>query len=280
MMFNPGQDAWNGTWGWNTCIPSQDRGGQCGYTVMQTKAREAPADNAPRYANYGLGVWEWETDAEASVFINQYTDFVSADVYFFTHPGMADERHGRRYGDLIDRMRSLDGLDGERQPVWAFIEVGHPFTEDFAPTITPAQIRSAVWHSIIAGARGITYFNHSFGESHACGSWNVIRTCADVRAMVTSIDGQIRDLAPVLNGPFADGYVSTTSGVRATTKLGPDGAWYVFAASTNSGGTATFTVATGSTVEVLYEGRRLSVNGNQFADSFANGNAVHIYRIT
>jgi hypothetical protein len=54
----------------------------------------------------------------------------------------------------------------------------------------------------------------------------------------------------------------------------------VFAGSTNAGGTATFTVAAGSTVEVLYEGRSLSVNGNQFTDSFTNGNAVHIYRIT
>jgi hypothetical protein len=248
---------------------------------MQTKAREAPPDGTPRNANFGWGVWEWETDAEASVFINRYTDFVSADVYFFTHPSMAQsERHGRRYGDLIDRMRYLDALDGERQPVWAVVEVGHPFTENSAPTITPAQIRSAVWHSIIAGARGITYFNHSFGGTDACRSWNIIRTCADVRAMVTSIDGQIRDLAPVLNGPFADGYVSTSSGVRATTKLGPDGAWYVFAGSTNGGGTATFTVAAGSSVQVLYEGRNLSVNGNQFTDSFTNGNAVHIYRIT
>ena len=98
--------------------------------------------------------------------------------------------------------------------------------------------------------------------------------------MVTSIDGQIRDLAPVLNGSFADGYVSTSSGVRAMAKHGPDGAWYVFAGSTNTGGTATFTVAAGSTVEVLYEGRSLRVNGNQFSDSFANGNSVHIYRIT
>ena len=31
------------------------------------------------------------------------------------------------------------------------------------PTITPAQVRAAVWQSLIAGARGIIYFNHSFG---------------------------------------------------------------------------------------------------------------------
>ena len=29
--------------------------------------------------------------------------------------------------------------------------------------IAPEEVRAAVWHSLIAGARGIVYFNHSFG---------------------------------------------------------------------------------------------------------------------
>ena len=58
-------------------------------------------------------------------------------------------------------MRALDAMDGQRKPIWNFVEVGHPFTESNAPTITGPQIRAAVWHSIIAGARGIIYFNHT-----------------------------------------------------------------------------------------------------------------------
>ena len=101
-----------------------------------------------------------------------------------------------------------------------------------------------------------------------------------MRAAVTSIDAQIRTLAPVLNAPFADGYVSPSAGVRAMAKRGPDGAWYVFAASTAGATTANFTVAAGSTVEVMFEGRSLPVTSGQFSDTFADGNTVHIYRIT
>ena len=51
-------------------------------------------------------------------------------------------------------------------PIWGFVEVGWPFTETAAQggrQIQPAEIQAAVWHEIIAGARGIIYFNHSFG---------------------------------------------------------------------------------------------------------------------
>ena len=52
------------------------------------------------------------------------------------------------------------------QPIWSFVEVGWPFTETAAQgggLLLPEEIKAAVWHSIIAGARGIIYFNHSFG---------------------------------------------------------------------------------------------------------------------
>ena len=63
-------------------------------------------------------------------------------------------------------MRQLDALDGKRQPIWGFVEEGWPFTQtaaEGARAITPPEMRAAVWQSIIAGARGIVYFNHSFG---------------------------------------------------------------------------------------------------------------------
>ena len=78
----------------------------------------------------------------------------------------AETRLAANYGDTIDRMRYLDGLDGEHQPIYSFVEVGWPFTETAAQggrAIEPAEIEAAVWHSLIAGARGLIYFNHSFG---------------------------------------------------------------------------------------------------------------------
>ena len=66
-------------------------------------------------------------------------------------------------------------------------------------------------------------------------------------------------------------------------KLGPDGAWYVFAGADTTGtpgGDVTFSVAAGSAVDVLFENRSLTVRDGQFVDAFADGNAVHIYRVT
>ena len=284
LTYGPGWDNWDGTDGWNTCIPIQDQGGQCGYTVMQHFNDQVPPGTL-RYANYGLGILHFESDGEAEVFINHgFQDIVSADDYAFTHPDTsASDRKGASYGRTVDRIRSLDALDGVRQPVWGFVEVGHPFTEDPAPTITAPQMRSAVWHSIIAGARGIVYFNHSFGGS--CPTASVLRAGCNpsMTPAVAEVNSQIRELAPVLNGPFADGYVSAQGPAKVMAKRGPDGAWYVFAGADTTGaagGEVTLSIAVGSTVEVLFENRNLAVRNGQFVDAFTDGNAVHIYRVT
>jgi hypothetical protein len=284
LTFGPGWDDWSGTQGWNTCRPIQDQGGQCGYTVMQHFNDRVPP-GVLRYANYGVGVLHLESDAEAEVFINNgFQDVVSADDYAFTNPDSdAADRKGASYGRTVNRIRTLDGLNGMRQPVWGFVEVGHPFTEAGAPTITAPQMRSAVWHSIIAGARGIVYFNHSFGGS--CPTSSVLRARCDpeMAPAVTEVNSQITELAPVLNAPFADGYVTAKGPVKVMAKLGPDGAWYVFAGvdtTATAGGDVTFRVAMGSVVDVLFENRTVTVTDGQFVDAFADGDAVHIYRVT
>jgi hypothetical protein len=284
LTYGPGWDEWSGRDGWNTCIPPQDDGGQCGYTVMEHFADRVP-DGALRYANYGVGLLHFESEEEAEVFVNEgFQDVVSADWYAFTHPAAAaEDRKGASYGDVVRHVRDLDGLDGVRQPVWGFVELGHPFSEEDAPTITAPQVRSAVWHSIIAGARGIVYFNHSFGGP--CPTDNVLRTGCDpeIAPAVTELNAQITELAPVLNAPFADGYVAAEGPADAMAKRGPDGAFYVFAGAHTAGragGDVTFTVAGGTDVEVLFEDRRLTVRDGELVDTFADGDAVHIYKVT
>ena len=284
LMYRAGWDEWTGTAGWNTCTPTQDEGGQCGYTVMEHYNDQVPP-GALRYANYGLDVLHWETDDEADVFINHgFQDVVSADDYAFTHPdAKPSDRRGSFYGWIVQRIRDLDGRDGVRQPVWSFVELGHPFEDDSAPTITAPQMRSAVWHSIIAGARGVVFFNHSFGGP--CETFSVLREGCDPEMVptVTEVTSQITELAAVLNAPFADGYVRAKGPAKVMAKLGPDGAWYVFAGADTvgeKGGDVTFSVAAGSKVEVLYEDRALAVTDGRFVDTFADGNAVHIYKVT
>ena len=68
------------------------------------------------------------------------------------------------------KVRGFDILDGKRQPVWWVVETGWPFTESAAQggrAILPDELRAATWHVLIAGARGVNWFVHSFGGPHA-----------------------------------------------------------------------------------------------------------------
>jgi hypothetical protein len=202
-----------------------------GYTELQQTANSLPNDGRLRIANYGKGVLLWEDDPDAARFVNEFQQIVSTDLYWFTDPWQASMqappwlpegagrdwptisgstvRRASNYGYQIDRVRALDAIDGKRQPVWAVIEVGWPFTQtagEGGRQIQPAEIRAAVWQSIIAGARGIIYFNHSFGGPSQ--SQHVLREAllpnspyAANRAMVKSVDAQITALAHVLNSP-------------------------------------------------------------------------------
>ena len=237
------------------------------------------------YNGYGKGVLEWETDQQAAQFVNNYQDAVQADLYYFTDPSKASQRVAANYGKIIDRLRFLDGFDGKRQPVWAVVELGWPFTESASEggrRILPAELRAAVWHSIIAGARGVNYFDHNFGPGTP-GSTIRGEGYEDNRVMAKSVNAQIQQLAPALNSPTVTGGFNYSGGVRAMAKL--DGSQFtVFAGSTGSSTsgptTGTFTLPVGdTTATVVGEGRTIPVVNGSWTDSFGGGNAIHIYRI-
>lgn len=324
MYYRGGYDRWSGTDGWNTCIPIQDQGGRCGYTVMDAKKKASPQNGQPFYANYGKGVIFWESSATcapnqpipcnppansaAGQFINGgYTDWISNDTYWYTDgdlcigsqggwlmagqgPIDASGRHSltpaqchraSNYGLTIDKIRQLDASDGQYQPVWAFVEAGHPSSHSIYPTITGPQIQGAVMNSLINEARGIIYFNHSFGGP--CISQHVLRDAcgATVRPYVTAINQQIASLAPVLN---TQSYEWTFNPALDTMlKQATDGTLYVFAMQkTGSAGDYTFNLppsVTASSATVLNENRSVAISGNQFTDSFASEESYHIYKI-
>jgi hypothetical protein len=275
-----------------------------GYTVMQNANIAAPNDGRARYANYGKGVMFWETDQQAQQFVNEFQSLVSNDIYWFTDPNVcrsmsegpsfygtepaqvtaAQCRRARNYGDTVERMRFLDGLDGERKPIWNFVEVGWPFTEtaaEGARTIAPAEVRAAVWHSIIAGARGIVYFNHSFGGP--CITHHALRNSCytAVRDAVRATNAQLHALAPVLNAPGVASGFTASSTVRATARWRSGQFWVIAGSSENQSSTGSFSIPCvgNATATVVDEGRTLPVTNGSFTDSFADGNAVHIYRI-
>jgi F5/8 type C domain/PKD domain len=274
-------------------------------TCADLRAQHAakPPDGRLGYANYGKGVAFWRSDSEAACLVNG-TDLVSDDIYWFTDPNvcwsssegpafyrkpaplpLSECRRASNYGDLVDKMRRLDNMDGQRKPIWAFVEVGHPFgNHQNSRTIAPAEVRAAVWHSLIAGARGISYFNHNFGGS--CISQHVLRdVCgAAVRPTVRDVNAQIKQLAPVLNAPSVTSGHSASSNLKTLVKW-QNGRFHVFAGSalgSNQGphtGTVSIPCVGNATATVVGESRTVPVVGGSFSDQFVDGNAVHIYRI-
>lgn len=293
MWGGPGNAAWTGNYPGQGPVCSPETM-PCGYTIMETLRQEIPADTLA-YSNYGKGVTFWESDAEASSFVNEYQDVVSADNYWFTDPNICGRGEGgvmaggraltedecrlaANYGWTVDRIRSLVEPEGSK-PVWVFVEVGHPSGEDSAPTIQAPEIRAAVWSGLIHGARGVVYFNHSFGGD--CVSQHVLRDDCDpkVRPMVAAVNAQITRLAPVLNAPFRDGVTTTNDAVDHMTKV-HDGRVYIFAASTqHPAQTATLSSACIGSGSLTVEGedRTVTAVDGTFSDGFSGPNAVHIY---
>jgi hypothetical protein len=245
------------------------------------------------YTNYGKGVTLWDPDEKATQWINgtstfgRYQDVISTGVYWFTDPyeGSAT-RLGSKYGDDVAKVRRLDALDGRRQPVWRFVETGWPwYPESPARKILPDELRSAAWHALIAGARGIIWFQQSFDGPCADDHHTIRSNCE-----VTAVNGQIRDLASVLNAPFVTSGHSATDtmdGAVAYMVKWSGGKFYVFAGADRGGGSATFSMRCVGDATALRlapsnrprEAASIPVNGGTWTDSFADKNSVHIYRI-
>jgi hypothetical protein len=278
MQQGPGGDTVNCTGG--------------GYDTMRQANASTPSDGRARYANYGKGVGWWETDAQASCFVNEFQDLQSIDAYWMTDPNEkppAKQAGTQRaykpwsYGWSVDRMRALDARDGERKPIWNFVETGWPWGETEAQggrRILPAEARAAVWHSIIAGARGIIYFDHHFNGP--CDESVIRAQCYhDTHAALKATNHQIKGLAPVLNSPSVRSGWTANAPIRAMVKW-HGGHFYVFAGSRkNAASTGTWSLpCVGDATAVrLGESGSVRVTGGSFDDHFADGNAIHIYRI-
>ena len=266
-----------------------------GYSTLESILAGLPRDGRLRYNNYGKGVLEWESDADAARFINgrngpnSFQQLVSTDYYWFTDPNARDNPRygfGSSYGDDVRKVRRLDALDGVRQPVWHFVELGWPWTEGASQggrRILPAEIRSAVWHSIIAGARGIIYFDHNFGPA-VPGSTILEEGYEDNRVAATEVNAQIRSLAPVLNAPFVTSGHSASDSMAGTVRYmvkWQGGKFWLFAGADRGGGTRPSRSRASATRPRPWRARTgpLPVSNGSFTDQFADKNAIHIYRI-
>ncbi|UZX03765.1 hypothetical protein F8G81_14985 [Arthrobacter sp. CDRTa11] len=242
-----------------------------------------------------------------NTYVNMVDGPVSVDGYWYTDTHCSDrpyvdwsfvpvnESHCRTassYGKMVKSVRERVASDGILQPVYVFVELMGGGTESTASNeyISPAEIQGAVMNGIINEARGVVYFNQSFNG--ACTGGNLIRQVqvdpnhcmADNIAGMREINLKIKSLAPILN---TQSYVHTFGPNLDTMLKTHEGAAYIFAMpsgeETSAPGERTFTLPkgiTGTSVEVVGEGRTLPVMDGRFSDSFAAEYTHHVYRVT
>lgn len=305
-------------------------GAPCGYTV--DSALYKLVDH--RYAvhqGYGKGVLFWETPRQAAEFLN-FSDILSADSYWLTDNDLKVASQGgcallpqsptacgggggsgltdaqahlpANYAYDVTELERLQALNGSSKPVVVDVETGCPFSGGSSKgnCATPAQTVAAAWHALIAGARGIIWFQHNFsgrcvdfktfvdGSNPSSPMYGCQQTphvtLHGMVAAISAFNHEVTRLSGVLLSATITGFVRTADDVSTLAKA-RGGSCYVFA---GSGRPATppapnqvvrFSLAARYTgpVRVVGEGRTLHATRGQFTDTFSDADAVHIYRI-
>ena len=278
-----------------------------GRAHLQALKDEVAGNGRFNYANFTQIVMSTDgSQADHQAYVNNYTDAVSVDMYWYTIPfcdwqpyrgdsyldpiNKGNCRTASSYGKTMDMLRKQDATDGKLQPLWQFVENinGGPGEGPFVANITGGQLKGAVMNSVINEARGIVYFNQSL--SGTCQGGSIFRQSqvtsnfcgASQVAAAKAVNNQIQALAPIVN---TQSYrYSFGAGLNTMLKT-YNGSAYVFAMIDGSStpGDRTFTLPAGvrgASVEVVGESRTLPVGPNgTFRDAFANEYSYHIYRI-
>jgi hypothetical protein len=332
MEYGPGWDAWDKAD--NKCTLADDK---CGYTVARWYFTGQPAYlGTPGYQTqdavieqgYGKGVLFWETAKQAAEFL-RFSDILSADSYWMTDSSLdlasqggcalfpnspticgngsgsgltnAQRQLPANYAYNVTKLEQLQSMNGPSKPVVVDVETGCPFMDSDACT-TPSAMTAAAWHALIAGARGIIWFQHNFGgpcidfrtiidgSNRGSSKYNCQQTPGvtehDMVVALTKFNSEANLLTTVLLSPFADGYVSSTADVSYMAKY-TDGSFYIFAASGKPGipppsnQRVSFSIAGAHDcqVNVINEDRNISVVNGKFSDIFSDADSVHIYRV-
>jgi hypothetical protein len=283
------------------------------------------------HTGYGKGVLFWESAQQSAQFL-RYSAVLSADSYWLTDNDLQTASQGgcglkprdptacrggggtgldytqahlpANYAFNVTRLESLEAHDGGSKPILVDVETGCPFAggDNAGSCATPPQTIAAAWHALIAGARGIIWFQHNFsgpcidfrtfldGSNPASGKYNCQQTPGvtlhDLVEDIGRFNHEVASLNGVLLSPTATNYVHTGADVSVLGKAYRGSCYVLAAAGTpamppDPDQTAEFTVAGhySGLVQVVDEHRGLRAQRGRFEDRFANANTVHIYKV-
>ena len=208
-------------------------------------------------------------------------DIASFDIYPASHTSAEVAGNLWCVPQGIERLRRWVR---DEKPVWNCIETTCVENPRFKPT--SHEVRAEVWMSLIHGSRGIIYFAHQFKPTFIEAG---LLADSQMLFAVTSINLQIRQLAPVLNSPTITNTVSVHSlnpaAPVATMIKEYDGYTYIFAAAMRPLDTKVEFRLEGHSgnpsalkVEVIDEYRTVPMREGKFTDLFGPW-AVHLYRV-
>jgi hypothetical protein len=246
-----------------------------------------PADDIYWFAGSPAGFWHYV----GGLIYNNGTDLTTAQT-----------GRGDHYGDLVDVMRGW--VSTYPAPVSSpYIETEDGLLGDAGKRkITPPELDWAVWSSLVHGARMVQYFgttsNYGTGSTFGFPKTVAAGQTISVYDQAKATNARVKSVAPILNSPFALGYVtvdkpgyvfpnatlSLANGIDLMAKYS-GGQFYVFAtvrgAPSQTNISATFTTKDGYTgpVTVVGEGRTVEATGGVFSDTFASAATAHIYRV-
>jgi hypothetical protein len=326
--YGPGSngfDAESKTYSEAACEPA---GSQCGFTVARYFYTRHPLHSAVIHQGFGKGVLFWENGGQAAKFL-QYSDILSADSYWMTDPALGLPSQGgcallprsstacgggsgsgltaaeralpANYAYNVTALEKIQALNGPSKPIVVDVETGCPL--DNGLCTTPAEATAAAWHALIAGARGIIWFQHNFsgpcidfrsyvdGSNPATHMYHCQQTPGvslhDMVEAVSNFNREVASLDEVLLSPFAEGYVQATGDVSTMTKRNGKH-FYIFSGSgrpadpppPNQRVTFHLAGSPSGQVTVVGEDRSIPLVGGSFSDVFPSDTTVHIYEVT
>ena len=262
--------------------------------------------NRPVYLNLGQGasfnvgspyIGRGSTCNQPSRQLNDYPQYIQGADILSNDSYPKNDHHPLWWiGRNVDRLREWANY---QKPVWQWIELVN-FNNNSAVTLSPDEIKSEVWMTIIHGGSGFGYFVHQFAPVFEEASI-FYPEHEDVKNAVAAINGQVTALARVLNtASVANGATVASSNPNAAINfmlkrsggatfllaindLIPQGSTPLFETGLSGGPTTgTFTLRdfpAHATAVVLGEDRQIEIRNGVFQDSFASSYTFHLYEI-
>lgn len=253
--------------------------------VEEYERMRASDPSRPVLLNLGQGVaWDnWFGRGERTNHPEDYAgyakggDIISFDIYPAVH--VSPEVAGK-LEFVAKGVQRLKNWTQGRKPVWACIECSRIDNPNAKPT--PDQIRAEVWMALIEGARGLIYFTHQFQPEFRD---TAVLDDPELLPAITAINGQIRELAPILNSPDIDGEVKVEpekGAIGIMVKQGGESLWIFAVNRGNTAVRATFSLPQaleGKKLEALGEAEAVGFREKSFVGDFAPYK-VRLYRIS